>query len=131
MFLSEKGLVKLGDLGLASQLNHFSSQRNSTCGTYIYFPPETCSGKSVLKSDVWALGISLFEFAEGENPYAVISKEASMMPFVTMDPLPSLSREKWSDECVDFVNRCLVKNVESRPSVAELMKERDQEESHE
>ena len=43
-----------------------------------------------------------------------------MYRVISGDP-PSLSRTKWSDVFVDFVNKCLVKEVESRPSAADLM----------
>jgi len=38
---------------------------------------------------------------------------------------PSLSSSKWSSEFVDFVKKCLTKNVEMRPSVDVLLNVRD------
>ena len=120
MFLSEKGLIKLGDMGLASQLNHSSSQRSDVCGTYLYLPPETYHNKTVLKSDLWSLGISLIELAEGRNPYASASLKRMVVRICNKDP-PYLSRKKWSPTLVDFVSKCLVKNVKERASVRVLM----------
>lgn len=42
------------------------------------------------------------------------------------DP-PSLSNETWSAECVDFVGKCFVKDVQERWSVSELMEVSDGE----
>ena len=37
------------------------------------------------------------------------------------EPAPTLSSSKWSDEFVDFVSKCLMKDVKERWSVSELM----------
>ena len=52
MFLSEAGVVKLGDFGLAVQLEHSLSKRATTCGTSLYMAPEVYKENGVLKSDV-------------------------------------------------------------------------------
>ena len=44
-----------------------------------------------------------------------------MKQWVCDDDPPSLSSENWSDECVDFVGKCLVKDVKERWSVKQLM----------
>lgn len=70
MFLSEQGLVKLGDFSLAVQLESSSSRRPTKCGTSWYIAPEVFNGMTELKSDVWSLGISLIELGDGKNPFA-------------------------------------------------------------
>ena len=77
--------------------------------------PEVYEGAAVLKSDVWSLGVSIVEMAEGKNPYASCAvKEA-----VCNGAVPSLS--SGSSDLVDFVSKCLVKDVHDRCSVEELM----------
>ena len=112
--------MKVGDFGLAVQLEHSCSRRDSQCGTSWYMAPEVYDARTELKSDVWSLGISLIEMAEGKNPYAGYSSE-KVMRMVCFEPSPSLSSEKWSGEFVDFVNKCLMKDVNERWSVSELM----------
>ena len=85
--------------------------------------PEVYDEKTELKSDVWSLGITLIELAEGKNPYAG-STSAAEMKAILMDQPPSLSSSKWSAAFVDFVNKCLVKDVKERWSVSELMEVR-------
>ena len=62
-------MIKLGDFGLAVQLEHSCSKRNTTCGTSWYIAPEVYEEEACLKSDVWALGISVIEMAEGKHPF--------------------------------------------------------------
>ena len=82
--------------------------------------PEVYKGQTVLKSDVWSLGITLIELAEGKNPFAGCSAAQVMKTVYLGDP-PSLSGEKWSSEFVDFVGKCLVKDVNERWDASQLM----------
>ena len=110
----------MGDFELAKQLEHAESKADVVCGTPWYMAPEVYEGQTELKSDVWSLGISLIELAEGKNPFADYSQMMVMRSVYCNDP-PSLDAEKWSAAFVDFVNKCLVKDVKERWSVSELM----------
>ncbi|KAK8818134.1 hypothetical protein WA556_005955, partial [Blastocystis sp. ATCC 50177/Nand II] len=121
LFLSESGVIKLGDFGLAVQLEHSCSKRSTQCGTSWYIAPERYRGGTEMKSDVWSLGITLIELAEGKNPFAEKESSAEIMCAVLMDQPPSLSSSTWSAAFVDFVSKCLVKDVKERWSVSELM----------
>ena len=82
--------------------------------------PEVFDGGTCLKSDVWSLGITLIELAEGRNPFGVLTAQAAMKS-ICLNPSPSLSSSAYSSDFVDFVKQCLVKEQEQRPSVAELL----------
>ena len=88
--------------------------------SWLYISPEVYEGRTELKSDVWSLGITLIELAEGQNPYDGCSSSAVMKAILFNDP-PALSSSKWSAVFVDFVGKCLVKDVSERWSVSELM----------
>ena len=113
-------MIKLGDFGLAVQLEHSCSKRSTQCGTSWYMAPEVYDKRTELKSDVWSLGITLIELAEGQNPFAGLTKQKVMERVCNGQP-PSLSSSKWSPAFVDFVNKCLMKDVKERWSVSELM----------
>ena len=113
--------MKVGDFGLAIQLEHSCSKRNTTCGTSLYMAPEVYEGGADLKSDVWSLGLSMIEMAEGKNPFGDCTS-AQVMNRVMNKPSPCLSSSEWSSDLVDFVKRCLVKDVKDRSSVEELLR---------
>ena len=92
--------------------------------------PEVYNGCTVMKSDVWALGISLIEMAEGKNPFDGCNS-ALVMNRVLNEKPPTLSSSKWSAEFVDFVRKCLVKDAANRYSVKELMNVSDERRSEE
>lgn len=71
ILIKEDGEIKITDFGIAMALNatHLT-QTNSAMGSVHYFPPEQASGKgATLKSDVYSLGIMMFELLTGELPF--------------------------------------------------------------
>ena len=113
--------MKWGDFGLAVQLGSVSSKASTTCGTPSYMAPEVYKSQTCLKSDVWSLGISIIEIAEGKNPFENCNPFEVMNIVCNGDP-PSFSSSTWSTDLVEFVKRCLVRDVKERASVEELMK---------
>ena len=83
--------------------------------------PEVYDGGACLKSDVWALGMSVIEMAESKHPFASYTTAQVMNRVMSMPP-PSLSSSEWSSDLVDFVKKCLVKDVNERASVEALLK---------
>ena len=115
-------MIKLGDFGLATQLEQ-SRSNSATCGTALYMAPEVFEGKPCLKSDVWALGISIIEMAEGKHPFEGYTTDRVRSAVLNGNP-PSLTSSQWSSDLVNFVRKCLVKDVNKRASVDELLKVR-------
>lgn len=107
--------MKLGDYGLLTA--DYSEEINESI---LREAPEAIDGKRGWKSDVWSLGITLLELAKGWNPFDSYSFMKTRNR-ILWDNLPSLSRKKWSSHLVDFVNKCLVRDVKKRASVRELM----------
>ena len=61
-------MVKVGNTGLATLMENPSSKRRKSCA-WLYTAPEAFKSGAVLKSDVWSLGISIIEMAEGKHPF--------------------------------------------------------------
>ena len=88
----------------------------------MYVAPEVHMGITEPKSDVWSLGMTLIELAEKRNPFGGISWNVWDNQYI-MNPI-RLSNEKWSAEFIDFVDKCVIWEVEKRASVHALMEVR-------
>lgn len=62
----------MGDFGLSEQLNSATSHRSLICGTASYMAPEVFDEHTCLESDIWSLGITAIELAEGVPPHSNI-----------------------------------------------------------
>ena len=95
--------------------------------TLCHAAPEVFNGRREWKSDVWSLGTTLLELSEGRNPYEDAVCRTAVQYRVCQNEPPSLSSEQWSAECGGFVGKCLVKDVNERWSVKQLMEVSDWE----
>ena len=69
IMINQRGVVKVADFGIALASNDISSSKLTSTGALVgtpgYLPPEVCLGKAVdQRSDIFALGIVLFEIAD-------------------------------------------------------------------
>ena len=62
--------MKLGDFGISKALEQTRALAKSTVGTPYYMSPELCDNKPYsFKSDVWAIGVVLYELATLKQPF--------------------------------------------------------------
>lgn len=80
--------------------------------------PEVYEGNACLKSDVWSLGMNLIEMAGENHPFDGRSEEEVKNAVMNGVTIPSTL----SPDVVDFINKCLVKDVNDRASVDDLLK---------
>ncbi|GMI99858.1 hypothetical protein like AT1G69220 [Hibiscus trionum] len=123
ILLTEQGEVKLGDFGVAAQLTRTMSKRNTFIGTPHWMAPEVIQeSRYDGKVDLWALGISAIEMAEGLPPRAAVHPMRVIF-MISREPAPMLEdKEKWSLVFHDFVAKSLTKDPRLRPTASEMLK---------
>lgn len=122
ILLNNDGHAKLADFGVAGQLTDTMAKRNTVIGTPYWMAPEVIQEIGYdCAADIWSLGITALEMAEGKPPYGDIHPMRAIFMIPTRPPPSFRDPDKWSPEFIDFVSKCLIKNPEQRATAKELL----------
>lgn len=125
----DDGLVKITDFGIAVASNSESlTQTNSVMGSVHYLPPEQANGTgSTIRSDIYSLGIMMFEMLTGKVPFkGETAVEIAIKQL--KEPLPSLSmyRDDIPQSVENIILKACAKNPENRyANVTEMLYDLD------
>jgi TolB-like protein/tRNA A-37 threonylcarbamoyl transferase component Bud32 len=115
VFLTREGVVKLLDFGLARTADSRMSGPGAVEGTVAYMSPEQASGQQAdQRSDVWALGVILFEMLAGGRPFAADDPRAVLDLILTREPDLRTARPDLAPGLTDLVHRALARDPASR-----------------
>uniref|UniRef100_A0A803YSN3 non-specific serine/threonine protein kinase n=1 Tax=Meleagris gallopavo TaxID=9103 RepID=A0A803YSN3_MELGA len=122
-----RGTLPLVLPGVSAQLTSTRLRRNTSVGTPFWMAPEVIACEQQLDSsydarcDAWSLGITAIELGDGDPPLADLHPMRALFK-IPRNPPPTLQQpELWSSEFNDFINKCLTKDYEKRPTVSSLL----------
>lgn len=91
ILLDASGTTKLADFGVSAELMNTLADKDTVIGTPFWMSPEVISkSKYNKKTDIWSLGITAIELAEGQPPYSHIHPIRAMFA-IKKDPPKSLT----------------------------------------
>ena len=120
LLLSSEGRIKISDFGISINKNNINP--NNIVGSPYWMSPEVIIRDNYNeKTDIYSLGITIYELVEGFPPYSEF-KPAIAMKKIIQNPIKSLKNEnKYSKELNDFVKLCLNVDFNERPNVSQLL----------
>ncbi|XP_054894876.1 TRAF2 and NCK interacting kinase a isoform X2 [Poeciliopsis prolifica] len=126
VLLTENAEVKLVDFGVSAQMDRTVGKRNTFIGTPYWMAPEVIAcdenpeATYDCKSDLWSLGITAIEMAEGAPPLCDMHPMRALF-LIPRNPAPRLKSKKWSRKFQSFIENTLVKSHTHRPSTEQLL----------
>ncbi len=117
LMAGSRGLLKIMDFGLAQLAGSSKLTRGgSTLGTMSYMSPEQAEGADTdRRTDIWALGVVLYEMAAGQLPFRGDFDQAVVFSIMNEPPEPLTAvRTGVPKELERIVHKCLAKKVDER-----------------
>ena len=114
--------VKIGDLGVAKLLGTSTAFANTVVGTPYYLSPELCEDKPYNdKSDVWALGVILYECLTFNHPFEARNQCALILKIIKGKFTPISDDHPADENLKKIVSMCLTHDCAKRPSISDLL----------
>jgi NIMA (never in mitosis gene a)-related kinase len=118
--MTKRGIVKLGDFGISRVLSNTRSKAKTIVGTPYYLSPEIIRSEGYnFKSDIWSLGVLLYEMAALVPPFNAESlhKLAQKILSGKYAPLPP----NFSKDTTNLIASLLQKDPAMRPSIHQIL----------
>lgn len=117
--------IKLTDFGLSRVISN-SNMLNTMCGSPFYMSPEILNDQSYNKyTDIWSLGIILYELVYGSHPFKFCSNINDLKGMLKDSEITYFERNKRgaivSVECIDLMKKLLDKDLHSRIKLSEIL----------
>jgi len=114
LYIPKEGSLKISDFGVARMTDNNSTKTGIVLGTPMYMSPEQLGAENLTGlSDLFSLGVTLYELLVGEVPFRATNIAVLMTKITTEDPAPVSSRRAGIPPSVDAV---LAKALAKRPS---------------
>jgi eukaryotic-like serine/threonine-protein kinase len=124
ILIDEEGVVKITDFGMAQLLANGTDPETRIGGSPTYMAPEQYSGNPCLQSDLWAVGVLLYQMLIEEAPFRASSIEDYRRQVFEYDPETDHRLSSLPGKIRFIISRCLQRDLSQRfGSARELVEE--------
>ncbi|XP_075395342.1 nik-related protein kinase [Tenrec ecaudatus] len=126
VLLTHNAEVKLVDFGVSAQVSRTNGRRNSFIGTPYWMAPEVINCDEDprrsydYRSDVWSVGITAIEMAEGAPPLCNLQPLDALF-VILRESAPKVKSSGWSRKFHNFMEKCMIKNFLFRPTSTTML----------
>ena len=118
---TKSGQCKLGDFGVTGEITRDVQKRHTVIGSPYWMAPEVIREIGYdFKADLWSLGITMIEMAEGEPPNCAVHPMRVIFIIPSRAPPVLQAADAVSAEMNAFIARCLTKDQSLRPDASQL-----------
>ncbi|KAI8585657.1 kinase-like domain-containing protein [Geranomyces variabilis] len=122
ILLTETGEVRIADFGVSERLTGDAAMRRTVVGTPYWMSPEVVVGSAYgTEADIWSLGITAIEMADGVPPLSQLAPMRAMFKIPYLPSPTCADPSQFSTEFNDFLAQCLTKDPPSRPTAIQLL----------
>lgn len=119
IFITEEGILKIGDFGTSKQLEETLQVMQTFVGTPLYLAPEVIRHSYDIKADIWSLGVLLFELWWLHHPFLGRDLAEINLRILNHTKLPRLP-EFLSEDIKDLLSDLLIADPTLRPSINDI-----------
>ena len=127
IIITEEGVVKIVDFGLAKLKGHTKlTKEGTTMGTVAYMSPEQILGEEVDQiTDIWSFGVVLYEMITGQLPFKGEYEQTVLYSVLNKEPIPLTSlRKDIPKKLESIVSKSLEKDLSNRyQNIKEIQEE--------
>jgi polo-like kinase 1 len=119
LFLGDKLEIKIGDFGLATNVDFDGQRKKTLCGTPNYIAPEVLENNGhSYEVDVWSIGVIMYTLLVGTPPFETNNVKATYKKIKEIDfTFPNTI----SSEARDLIEKILVLDPKRRPTISEVL----------
>lgn len=114
--------VKITDFGISRKFDQKTIHTTSTVGTPYWMAPEVINGdKYTFSADIWSVGATAVELAEGAPPFCELPETRAMNEIVARGFPGFRGNVSVSSELRNFIYKCMIRSPDRRPTAKELL----------